>query len=131
MLPASVLFLDRRVYFGAVVVLASAFLVGATPARVRKLQAWFDVDRRTLARWRAWWQEAFPRFERWGRIRGLVVDCAVTSLPRSLLEAFVGRGANRLAQLLELLATSTPDHVPRGRVAFTQRTLVGALDGLP
>lgn len=131
MLPPSVLFLDRRVYLSAVVVLASAFLVGATAARRRRLQDWFGVDRRTLARWQTWWQETFPQSERWARIRGLLVEVATRTLPRSLLRAFRIRGAERLARLLRCLAVSGLDHGWRGEVAFTQRMLVGSARALP
>lgn len=59
--PASLRFLGRRVYWGAIVVLIPAMEQGATPRRRRRLQELFEVDARTLRRWRIWWQDRFPR----------------------------------------------------------------------
>jgi hypothetical protein len=49
----------RRVYLGAVVVLATALQHGAPPARLARLRATLGVSARTLARWRVWWRETF------------------------------------------------------------------------
>jgi hypothetical protein len=52
--PASVRFLGRRVYLGLAVVLVSA-----------RLGQLLGVCRRTVARWRDWWREQFPRTPLW------------------------------------------------------------------
>ena len=57
--PPSVRFLGRKVYLGAVVVLASAMRQGPTPTRVAKLRDVFGVGECTLRRWRKWWQQIF------------------------------------------------------------------------
>ena len=50
MTPASVRFLGRKVYLGAVVVLISAMRQGPTPRRARELSTLFGADRATIAR---------------------------------------------------------------------------------
>jgi len=87
--PPSVRFLGRRVYLGAVVVLASALQHGVSAFRERRLKELFGASRQTLLRWRTWWLEAFPVSRFWQSLRGRfmpAVDEAV--LPRSLVERF-------------------------------------------
>ncbi len=60
----SVRFLGRRVYLALAVVLVSARPAGPTPAAARLGMA-LGMDRRTLARWRNWWREQFPRTPLW------------------------------------------------------------------
>ncbi len=88
--PPSVRFLGRKVYLGAVVILVAAMRQGPSPRRVRELSKLFDVDRRTINRWRAFWREHFPLTNFWKVRRGrLTPTVEVDVLPRSLIEAFV------------------------------------------
>jgi hypothetical protein len=88
--PPSVRFLGRKVYLGAVVILVAAMRQGPSPRRVRELCRLFDVDRRTINRWRAFWREHFPLTPFWKVARARLVPAVkVDVLPRSLLEAFV------------------------------------------
>lgn len=107
--PPSVRFLGRRVYLGAVVVLVSALAGGVTSVRVRKLRQWLGVDRRTLSRWRQWWQQTFVTTPLWRARRGLLKQpVTVARLPGSLLECFDGQTAlQRLRRLLVFLAPLT------------------------
>ena len=57
--PPSLRFLGRHVYLATVVTLVSALLLGTTPSRLARLSVVPGLDRRTLARWRAWWRSAF------------------------------------------------------------------------
>ena len=59
--PPSVRFLGRKVYLGAVVILVSAMRQGPTPRRVRELTELFGASRRTIYRWRDFWNEHFPK----------------------------------------------------------------------
>jgi hypothetical protein len=59
--PPSVRFLGRKVYVGAVVVLAAALQHGPTKKRVAELAALLGATRRTLVRWRRWWSTMFTR----------------------------------------------------------------------
>ena len=54
--PPSLRFLGRQVYLATVVTLISAMLLGTTPSRLARLSVVPGLDRRTLARWRAWWR---------------------------------------------------------------------------
>jgi hypothetical protein len=45
------------------------------------------VGLKTLARWRAWWLEEFPRTQVWVALRGLLMPPVLeTQLPHSLVE---------------------------------------------
>ena len=94
--PPSVRFLGRKVYLGAVVVLVSAMRQGPTPRRVRELTKLFDVERRTIYRWRDFWNEHFPKTTFWKvACARLVPVFEIVDFPRSLLEAFVRAGDDR------------------------------------
>ena len=103
--PASVRFLDRRVYLGAVVIVASVLRHGATPVRASRLRELFGVDRRTLERWRLWWQTMFSESPFWRSVRGRFATAVQRSaLPVSLLERFGGDAHQRLVGLLQFLS---------------------------
>ncbi len=104
--PPSVRFLGRRVYLGAVVVLASALQHGVSAFRVRRLKELFGASRQTLLRWRSWWLEAFAASRFWQSLRGRVMPAVdETTLPCSLLERFEGCDleGGALAALLAVL----------------------------
>lgn len=103
--PASVRFLGRRIYLGAIVVLVSALREGPTPTRLAALQEMVGVCARTVRRWQRWWKEEFPRTDVWRAGRGLLASpVAVNALPCSLLERFAGTASERVSALLRLLA---------------------------
>jgi len=88
--PPSARFLGRKVYLAAVVVLVAAMRQGPTPRRVRELSERFGCDRRTIGRWRVFWQELFPQTQFWKAARGRLSPAIDTAaLPLALLEAFV------------------------------------------
>jgi hypothetical protein len=107
--PPSARFLGRKVFLGAVVVLVAAMRQGPSPRRVRELSQLFDVDRRTIARWRDFWREHFPQTAFWKGKRGRFIRLAIADLPRALLEAFIHRADSRedWRQLLEFLSPIT------------------------
>ena len=112
--PPSVLFLGRRVYFGASVVL-SVLDHRLTARRLAVLQQLLGVDRRTVRRWQRWWRTSFPGLAWWSEKRGCLlppVDEAV--LPASLLERFVGEPWERLVSLLRFVSPLTTGSAPRG-----------------
>lgn len=110
--PASVRFLGRRVYLGAVVVLVTAMTHGVTPRRAAELQELLGVKRRTLERWRSWWRGAFVASPFWRSERGrFMPPLAAGALPGSLLERFGVEVATRVTKALQFLApitTSSP-----------------------
>jgi hypothetical protein len=104
--PPSVRFLGRRVYLGAVVVLACVLRQGPTPTRVARLRELLGVSADTLARWHRWWRDAFRRTGWWRAARGRLarpVDHA--DLPRDLLAQF---GGEPLVQVIALLRFLSP-----------------------
>ncbi len=116
--PPSVRFLGRRVYLGAVVVLVSAMLHGATPPRAARLRELFGVSHRTLARWRTWWQTAFASSPFWKSVRGLLRSPANAALlPLSLLSCF-GEPCTRDALVTALRFLSPMTTTPAGTPAF-------------
>lgn len=101
--PESVRFLGRRVYVGAVVVFVSALrflLTQATDTSVKQPQ----VPRRTIGRWRQFWQSAFIASEFWQRQRGdFMPPLDAGGLPASALERFSGNFLRRLTATLSWL----------------------------
>lgn len=115
--PPSTRFLGRRVYLGAVVVLATALQQGVTPYRASKLRDLLGVSARTLARWRTWWAETFVETVFWRAAQGDFATPVVGPLPRALVDRFEGDDAERLAALLRFIEPlSTPEgYVPDQR----------------
>jgi len=106
--PASVRFLGRKVYLGAVVVLATALRHGLTPTRAASLREWLGVDARTLGRWRQWWRDIFAESPWWTAMRGrFVPPVPPAALPGALLERFAGDRWEPLVALLRFLAPTT------------------------
>ena len=89
--PASVRFLGRKVYLAAMVALLTAMRQGLTPRSARQLKSLFGADRRTLVRWRRWWQAIFPRSDFWRRMRDrFLPPVTEDELPQSLIDRFTG-----------------------------------------
>jgi hypothetical protein len=108
--PPSVRFLGRKLFLGAVVVLVAAMEQGPSPRRVRELAELFEVDRRTIARWRTFWREHFPPTRFWKLARGrFLPSLAVADLPRGLFETFIRRADSQedWEQLLRFLSPIT------------------------
>jgi hypothetical protein len=117
--PPSVVFLGRRVYAGAVVIVASALALSwqramasqdAAPQRTAT-----QVPLRTLRRWARWWQGELTATSLFAALRGLLASPIETSrLPCSLLERLAGSAVDQLRALLRLLAPLTTGSVSDG-----------------
>ena len=106
--PPSLRFLGRRIYLGAVVVLASAMTGGVTEKRAARMRAVVGVSMRTLQRWRAWWLAAFPRTVFWKGARARFSPPVEASrLPASLLERFAAGASVGLEACLRFLSPIT------------------------
>lgn len=117
--PASVRFLDRRVYIGVTFVLLSMLRHGVTDERQaqlrREFHGEFPADERTLARWRAWWQHALPASPFWRVARSqLRSPVPRTDLPAGLVQSFAGDPAEKLASTLKFLSLLSPSSCPSG-----------------
>jgi len=103
--PPSVRFLGRKVYVGAVVVLAAALQHGPTKKRVAELAALLGANRRTLVRWRRWWSTLFATSRFWTSLRSRFVPVVDESaMPASLLSRVVATDEPAIVVLLRLLA---------------------------
>lgn len=102
-------FLGRKVYAGAVVVLATALQHGPSKKSVTALSSLLGITRRTLVRWRRWWSTAFATSRFWTSLRGRfvpVIDEA--AIPASLLSRMLGiDDAEQLIALLRVVAPVT------------------------
>jgi hypothetical protein len=110
--PPSVRFLGRKVYLGAVVVLASALQHGPSKKAVARLTALLGITRRTLVRWRRWWSTTFAASRFWTSLRGRFVPAVDdAALPAPLLSRMTGSDEHPVVvRLLRLLApiSTTP-----------------------
>lgn len=101
--PASVRFLGRRVFFSVVVLLVPILREGLTPHRLERLMEELPLSRRTLGRWRRWWQKTYPTTPRGRESLAEIPGLQLAHLPRTLLEAF-GCGSDAVLHALGWLA---------------------------
>ena len=103
--PPSVRFLGRKVYVGAVVLLAAALQHGPTKRRVAELTTVLGANRRTLVRWRRWWSTIFAASRFWASLRGRFVPAVdEATMPASLLSRVLVTDEPAVVTLLRLLA---------------------------
>jgi hypothetical protein len=106
--PPSLRFLGRKVYLATVMTLISAMLLSTTPSRLARLSVVPGLDRRTLARWRAWWRSTFSDGPFAAAARAAVArPIDTTALPVSLLDRFAGDIEQQLTALLRFLSPLT------------------------
>ena len=117
MTPPSVLFLGRKVYFGAVVVLVSVLQQGPSPTRLSRLKEMVGVSARTVRRWRTWWLSSFVQSDVWRAARGrLRTPVNASQLPLSLLEVFDGAPPQQLVFLLRFISPLTTTSTLEGQI---------------
>ena len=92
-LPPSLRFWDRKVYWGIVilvtVVLQQGRTAGHSAARIMRL---VGISRHTLKRWIRYFKKVFPQSNRWKRIRGLIRGRLDTgSIPSAPVLFFIER----------------------------------------
>jgi hypothetical protein len=107
--PPSVRFLGRKVYLGALVILAMAMEHGLSAKRRKQLIEQLDLYPQTLARWRRWWRKIFPASRCWQANRGrFIPPVDVSQLPGALLGRLSPEDLqHRVCLLLQLLAPLT------------------------
>ncbi len=112
-LPPSVQFLGRRVYVGALVVLAGVLLQGPTAWRVVRLADTMGADRRTLARWHRWWTTTMARSRTFEIGRAdFMPPPSGHALPLSLVSSFEGTADVRVVSTLKWLGTQFGSRFP-------------------
>ena len=108
MKPPSVLFMDRRVYWGCIVLITTTLMQGrATGYSAGRLMKQFGMSRKTLKRWMTHFREIFPTSAAWKKLRGRVSsEVRERHLPGDLLEAFgkTDQGEGGVAACLRFLA---------------------------
>lgn len=111
--PPSLRFLGRRVYLGAVVILASVVaLLAATAAAAHRATG---VPPQTVRRWSRWWRGELPETAVFVSLSARLVPAIARSrLPVSLLERLPGPAEARFVRLLALLAPLTTASTPDG-----------------
>jgi hypothetical protein len=109
--PPSVRFLGRRVYVGAVVIVASAVALAAASAGAAKRTT--GVAARTTRRWLRWWRGPFTKSAAFVALSArLVPSFSRNTLPISILERLGGELAARVTKLLAWLAPITTASSP-------------------
>lgn len=103
-LPPSCLFMGRRVYWGAVVLLVMTLRDGREMGySASKIQAAYGVRRSTLKRWMVYFREVFPASRAWKRIRGRVGPEIEDGDISELLDHFVTAQGGSQAGLVSCL----------------------------
>jgi len=110
MLPPSCLFLGRKVYWGAIILIVTT-LRQQNPKdnSINMLVRKFDVSRKTVVRWIRYFHEVFPKSQRWLRLRGLIsAQISNHDFSQALVEYFLRTRASSsggLANCLQFLAS--------------------------
>lgn len=105
LLPPSVRFWGRRVYWAPVLVLMTALRQGRPPeVTLERLKGFCGVWRSTIKRWRHYFEELFADSRVYRRLSGrLMPPIAAERLPRDLLERLCQSGAEPGAALVSCL----------------------------
>jgi hypothetical protein len=111
--PPSVRFLGRRVYVGAVVILAS--IVARMAVTVTAARRTTGVPARTARRWIGWWRGKFAETSVFATLSGrLVPAVSRRELPASLLARTPGVPEEQVRRLLVWLAPLTTASIVDG-----------------
>ena len=110
--PPSVRFLGRRVYLGAVVIVASIVALALRSAAEIRRQT--GVPARTTRRWLGWWQGPLLHTEVFVSICARLIGVDVGRVPASIVDRLMGTGTQRVRTMLEWLAPLTTGSVPDG-----------------
>lgn len=90
-LPPSSLFMGRRVYFGAVILVVMALRQNRPDSVLAvELRRMFGISHKTFFRWITYFRKTFPLSRQWQKLRGRVSSSVSNhQLPGSLLEYFI------------------------------------------
>jgi hypothetical protein len=104
--PPSVRFLGRRVYLGAVVIVAS--VVAQVLRTAETLGRAREVPAGTVRRWQGWWKGAFLRTEVFMALRARLIGIAVEDVPASIVRRLGEPGDTPEGQVRSLLTWLKP-----------------------
>lgn len=104
-LPPSCLFMDRRVYWRVVIfVLMTLRQKRVRGSSIKTLIEIFKINRKTLFRWKAYFQEVFPHTDRWQTIRGKISAIVENiSLPADFVHYCIDNAASPMRGLIHCL----------------------------
>jgi len=90
-LPPSCLFMGRKVYWGAVILVIMTLRQNRPEGKSTIwLMRMFGISRKTLFRWLAYYREVFPQSKQWKRLRGRIgISVKDSRLPGDLLDYFI------------------------------------------
>src|SRR5271170_8351949 len=110
--PPSLRFLGRRVYLGAVVLVASMLAQAlGTEGSIRQVTG---VPARTTKRWLGWWQGPFLSTAVLVAVQARLVGVDTKELPASIVDKLRGTWERRVRVVLEFLAPLTTGSLPAG-----------------
>jgi hypothetical protein len=104
-LPPSCLFLGRKVYWQAVILVTMTLrqrrLEGASSNRLMRM---FSIPRKTIVRWMQYFHSTFPTTAQWQCLRGRVkAGVDNPGLPGSLVEHFLAHSSSPFTGLVDCL----------------------------
>ncbi|WP_437916534.1 hypothetical protein WME73_18415 [Sorangium sp. So ce302] len=108
-------FLGRRVYLGAVVILAS--IVALALRAAAKIWRRTGVPARTTRRWLGWWQGPFLRTGVFVSICVRLICVDVGRVPASIVDRIEGTQTQQVKTMLELLAPLRRSRGPTDHVS--------------
>ena len=114
--PPSLRFLGRRVYLGAVVIVASMLARVTVRAEIRRVTG---VPARTTRRWLGWWSGPFISTAVFVVVQARLIGVAVDELPASIVLQLCGSPPEKVRAMLELLSPLTTGQ-GGGRVTFSE-----------
>lgn len=112
-LPPSCLFMGRKVYWRAVILIVVTLRQGKPQRKsINKLQEMFSIPRKTIVRWMHHFRTIFPTSSQWQRLRGrLNGHINNDNLPGELLEYFLSYCSNAAEGLIGCLRFLASGHI--------------------
>lgn len=112
-LPPSCLFMGRKVYWRAVILVVVTLRQGKPQRRsINKLQEMFSIPRKTIVRWIHHFHALFPTSSQWQRLRGrLSGQVSNDNLPGELLEYFIKHCSSAAEGLIGCLRFLASGHI--------------------
>lgn len=103
--PPSLRFLGRRVYLGAVVIMAS--VIAQALATAKAIRQATGVPARTSRRWLSWWRGAFLRTDVFVMLQARLIGVVVEKLPASIASPLGDTPESQVRGLLHWLTPLT------------------------
>lgn len=86
-MPPSVRFLGRNIYWGAIFLIASIMTKKLNSLQSKATENIFAISRQTLQRWGHFWKNKFPKSRFWKRSKGLFSEM-ISVFPKGLFDFY-------------------------------------------